>query len=61
MNNPDFLFPKFVTQSDILSKYKLDNWRLHQQFLSLLGIPCHVILLKINKRGIIRKKCIVRK
>lgn len=55
LHNLDIQFQKNVTQSDILSRYKLNNSLSHRQILSLLGIPCHEILLKIDQSGIIRK------
>lgn len=59
LDNLDIKFKKIDTQSDILSIYKLDNSLAHCLISSLLGIPCHVILLKIDESGIIRKnaKC----
>lgn len=59
LDNLNIQFWKIVTQSGISSIYKLDNSLSHGLILSLLGIPCHVILLKIEESGIIRKhaKC----
>lgn len=50
LNNIDSLFQNFVTQSEILSIYKLDKSFSHELILSLLGIPCHVILLHCKNR-----------